>query len=206
MPLTVSSLRGAIGGIADRLETDHGLLTSLDAQVGDGDLGITLLKAFRELKALSPNLADDLGQALLACAGAVAKVSSSSFGTLLATALISASKSTKGVAALPWTEIPSLLDGAIAAMSARGKATLGDKTVLDALAAASKAGAEQAEPGPMLDAMIAAVDGALDGFRSQTSKVGRARIFGERTIGLDDPGMVAFRVMLGSLPRASAAS
>ena len=39
----------------------------------------------------------------------------------------------------------------------------------------------------------------MDEFRDKPNKIGRARIFGERTIGMDDPGMVAFQVMLGAV-------
>jgi dihydroxyacetone kinase-like protein len=38
--------------------------------------------------------------------------------------------------------------------------------------------------------------------RGQQAKVGRARIFGERSAGLDDPGMLAFREMLRGLAGA----
>ena len=36
-------------------------------------------------------------------------------------------------------------------------------------------------------------------FLNRESKIGRARIFGEKSIGLDDPGMLAFKRMLESL-------
>ena len=64
MPLTTATLRTAIAGIGARLETEHQRLTALDAQLGDGDLGITLLKAFRALTDIAATLPEDLGQAL----------------------------------------------------------------------------------------------------------------------------------------------
>ena len=77
--------------------------------------------------------------ALLRCAQAFTGVSASTYGTLVATGLMAAAKSTKGRTAVPWTEIPGLLGAALAAMTARGKGQLGDKTVLDALEAARAA-------------------------------------------------------------------
>jgi len=47
--------------------------------------------------------------------------------------------------------------------------------------------------------VVVAVDETLTRFRDQQSKIGRARIFSDRSAGLDDPGMVAFRVMVGAL-------
>jgi dihydroxyacetone kinase-like protein len=84
-------------------------------------------------------------------------------------------------------------------MQARGKAELGDKTVLDALAAIEAATAGLDDPAAQLAAARQAVDEALGAFRGLPNKVGRARVYAERTIGIDDPGMVAMRVMLAAL-------
>jgi dihydroxyacetone kinase-like protein len=197
--LTVESLRHAITGVLACLEAHHQDLTELDGKVGDGDLGITLLKAFRELDRLKGDMPTDLGLALMQCAGGVSKVSSSSFGTLLATSLITVAKLVKGQTAVPWSALPGFMNKAVEAMSARGKASLGDKTVLDALSGAAGAAAAESEPGPMLAASRRGVDAALDAFRDKPNKIGRARIFADRTIGLDDPGMVALKVMLSAL-------
>jgi dihydroxyacetone kinase-like protein len=199
MALTAGSLRTAIARILAALETEHEALTSLDGQIGDGDLGITLLKAFRELDRIKGDLPDDLGMALMQAASAVSKVSSSSFGTLLATSLMAAAKLTRGRTEASWSEVPGFLDKAVEAMMARGKASLGDKTVMDAVSGAAKAAAGKDDPAELLAAAREGVNAALAEFRDKPNKIGRARIFAERTVGMDDPGMVAFKVMVGAL-------
>lgn len=200
MALDVTALRHGVSAIAARLETEHEMLTAIDGKVGDGDLGITLLKAFRELDKIKADLPDDLGQALMQMAAAVNKVSSSSFGTLLTTSLMTVAKQTRGTTSAPWSALPGYMESAIETMSARGKANLGDKTVLDALSGAAKAAQQgQDEPQAMLLAARRGVDEALDAFRDKPNQIGRARIFAERTIGLDDPGMVALKVMVDAL-------
>lgn len=199
MALTVQSLRAGIGKIRSVLETEHVALSELDGRLGDGDLGATLVKAFRQLEESAPSLEDDLGRAFGRCAMDVTKVASSSFGTLLATALMAAGKGIKGQTAVPWSELSRLLDDALAAMMARGKANLGEKTVLDAVAACANAVKGIDDPGEQRARAVAAVDAALREFHGRPCMVGRARIFGDKTIGLDDPGMVAFRTMLGAL-------
>ncbi len=199
MAIDIAVLRGAIDAVGNRLESEHSRLTDLDGKLGDGDLGVTLLKAFRALSEGKDKLPADIGLALLSCGGAVAKVSSSSFGTLMATALIAVSRTTKGRETAPWTELPSWLDLAIAAMMARGKASLGDKTVLDALDAVARAVRTERDPAAMLVAARAAVAATLAEFGSRPNRIGRARVYGERSIGLDDPGMVALAVMLDGL-------
>jgi dihydroxyacetone kinase-like protein len=196
MALTTNSLRAAIGGIGAKLEAEHQRLTALDAQLGDGDLGITLLKAFRALAELAPTLPDDLGLALLAAGSGVSKVSSSSFGTLMATALLAVAKDSKGKTEIAWTETARLVRLAREAMQARGKASLGDKTVLDSLAAIEAALAGVSDPTEQLTAARAAAAAALTAFREKPNRIGRARVYADRSIGIDDPGMAAVGVML----------
>jgi dihydroxyacetone kinase-like protein len=199
MAITTGTLRTAISAIGTRLESEHHMLTALDGKVGDGDLGLTLLKAFRALDGIKPTLPADLGQAMFAMGSAVAKVSSSSFGTLMATGLIAVAKTTRGSEALEWSQLSALIKTAREAMQARGKAEVGDKTVLDGLHAIETAVADLADPVAQLAAARAANTSALAIFRGRPNKIGRARVYGERTIGIDDPGMVAVRVMLEAL-------
>jgi dihydroxyacetone kinase-like protein len=201
MDIDVDTLRTGIVRIAGKLETSHGELTELDGKLGDGDLGITLLKAFRELQAVEGQFPADLGQAFAASARAVAKVSSSSFGTLLATGLIAMAKQTDQRTTVPWSALSGHLDAVIAALMKRGKANLGDKTVLDALEAVARAIEGLDDPAAQLAAARAATNRALEAFRDKPNKIGRARIFAEKSVGLDDPGMRAVDFMLASLGR-----
>jgi dihydroxyacetone kinase-like protein len=204
MSLTTRSLEAGIASVRRKLEAEHETLTELDGMIGDGDLGITLLKAFRKLDEVAPGMPEDLGQALAACAQAIASVSSSSFGTLLATAVLSAAKELKGQQSAPWGRLPALLRGAGEAMAKRGKGNLGDKTVLDPIAAAAAASDGLTGAIDILAAMREATRQTIDQFRDRPNKLGRARIFGDRTIGLDDPGMRAFLMMLEGLAEGAA--
>ena len=152
----------------------------------------------RELIKVLPTLPADVGMALLACTQAITRVSGSSYGTLLATGLMAAAKATRGRTEVPWSELSALLHAALQAMMARGKASLGDKTVLDVLDAAARA-VDGVAPAEMLAAASGAVDASMTRLRGEQAKIGRARIFAERSVGLDDPGMLAFREMLRAL-------
>ena len=171
-------------------------LNRADGQLGDGDLGITLTRAARELEQVIGELPEDLGAALMVCARAMTKSGGSSYGTLAATGLMAAAKTVKDRKDVPWTRMGGLLNEAVAAMAARGGATLGDKTVLDAMDAAATAIMDLADPAEQLEAALAATDMTLDRFRDQPNRVGRARILADRSIGLDDPGMLGFREIL----------
>ncbi|MDR3537729.1 MAG: DAK2 domain-containing protein [Acetobacteraceae bacterium] len=199
MALTTETLRTAGSRLAAAADTLAPELNTLDGQIGDGDLGVTLQLATGAMAEVLLGLPDDVGLAFMQCAQAVTRAASSSFGTLLATALMSAAKATKGRTDVPWTDIPALLAGAIASIKQRGKADLGDKTVLDALEAARLATDGLDDPAAQLAAADAAIAEALEAFCGRPNKVGRARIWADRTIGLDDPGMVALKRIVESL-------
>ncbi len=196
---TTADLAEGLRRIAARMESSAEELNALDGKLGDGDLGVTMSRGCAHVLEALPNFSSDVGQALMACGQAFTKESGSSFGTLLAFGLMSAAKSTKGRTVVPWSEVSSLLRGAFDTMSARGKASLGDKTVLDVLDASAAATEGVNDPSAILRAALVATQETMDRLRDKPAQIGRARIFGEKSIGLDDPGMVVFRTMLQAL-------
>lgn len=190
---TTDSLRWAIGRFSGRMRQCSDELNALDGALGDGDLGVNLLTASERLATVSPTLPDDVGVALLKCAQCFTGVSASTYGTLLATGLMAAARLTKGKQLVPWTEISSLLGAAASAMADRGKGSLGDKTVLDAVEAAHRATDGLGDPEQLVAASVTAIDEAMRRLRDQQFRQGRARMFGAKGVGLDDPGMLAFK-------------
>jgi dihydroxyacetone kinase-like protein len=191
--LTATVLCDAIKRIVAKLEACADELNALDAALGDGDLGVTMVRGGRSVLAELPNLPDDVGMALLKCSQALTRLSGSTYGTLLATGLMSAAKITKGRREVPWPELSSLLGNAVGAMSQRGGGKLGDKTVLDAVESVRAATDGLQDPAALAAAADQAVATALERFRDQPSRQGRARIFADKSIGRDDPGMFAFK-------------
>jgi dihydroxyacetone kinase-like protein len=197
--LTTTVLSDAIRRVVAKLEASADELNALDATLGDGDLGVTMVRGGRSMLAELPNLPDDVGLALLKCAQALTRLSGSTYGTLLATGLMSAAKATKGRPEVPWSEISTLIGNAIAAMSQRSGGKLGDKTVLDALESVRAATDGLQDPAVLAAAADQAVAAALERFRNLPSRQGRARIFAEKSVGRDDPGMVAFKCITEAL-------
>jgi dihydroxyacetone kinase-like protein len=197
--MATDSIRWAIGRLKKKVDDAAVELNELDGALGDGDLGVTLSRAASRLVEEEANLPEDVGMALLQCSQAFTRVTGSTYGTLLATGLMAAAKATRGRTAIPWSEISTLLAAALKAMSDRGKGALGDKTVLDALEAARQATEGSSEPPALVAGALGAVDQAMAALRDRPFRQGRARIFGDKGFGRDDPGMVAFRRILESL-------
>ena len=165
MGFTTSDLRTAAARLAAAADAAQAELNALDGQLGDGDLGITVATGWKEVA--NEALPDDVGMAFLAASKAFQRVSSSSYGTLTATALMAAAKKTKGRTDIPWSEVPGLVAAARDAMMERGKGALGDKSVLDILDAVAKAIDGMDDPHAMAAAATAAADAAMDEFREQ---------------------------------------
>jgi len=200
MPLTTPQVEAALRRWADCLDAAAPELNRLDAQLGDGDLGATLQKcAARVRTALDAGPYANLGLLFNACAQGCARASGSSFGTLLTVAFMTLARRLENQTTLAPHDVPPLLQASLDAMSQRGGATLGDKTVLDTLAAAHDAIAGLDEPRAQHAAASAAVDETITSFRMRPNRIGRARMFAERSVGLDDPGMIAFRHMLAGI-------
>ena len=174
-------------------------LNELDGRLGDADLGVTLDKCATLVEQALPEMPDTLEGVLKRCAQATAKASGSSFGTLLTVALMTSAKRCAGSASLDGTALAGLLAEVVAVLSARGGAALGDKTVLDGLQAIAQA-LSTAPQGAALRAVARqAARDALDAFREKPNRMGRARMFADKTIGLDDPGMVALQRMVDAI-------
>ena len=186
--LTSKDLHAALKRAAGPLREAAAELNAADGALGDGDLGVTVSRGFAE--AAKADLPDDLGLAFMECAKAMQRVSSSSYGTLLATGMMSAAKALKGRNEVSPSETPVLIEGALAAMMARGKGSLGDKTVLDSLDAMAKATRDG--PAEQIYARgLEAARNSLEEFKGKPNRLGRARMFGEGSVGLYDPGQLA---------------
>lgn len=197
--ISTESIKSGIKRLAQAMEQSADELNTADGLLGDGDLGVTMIRGFRQIIEILDSLPEDIGMAFFQCAKAFTKSSGSSYGTLLATGMIAIAKVKKGQTGIELEEVSGLFDIALEAMKKRGKASLGDKTVLDVIAAVRDASTNRTEEQDLLDSINQAINDTMDQFRNRQSKIGRARIFGEKSIGLDDPGMLAFKRMFESL-------
>jgi len=203
-PYTGQAVTDAMQRVCAALKTQVDTLTSLDQAVGDGDMGYTLGKIADALAPYATTTpTTDLGK-FLGGAGMLAnKVGPSTMGTLLATALMRAGKAVMGQAELSPADLARMFQAAEQGIQERGKAQLGDKTILDALHPAVEAfGAALAAGQPVAAAgasALAAATAGRDAVTPQRSKIGRASWIGERTEGRVDPGCAALVVILAAL-------
>ena len=194
----------AIGRAGNALNAQSEYLTSLDQAIGDGDTGITLSKVANALlEYIEANPVDDIGKFLMGAGMATNKAAPSTLGTLTATALMRAGKVVKGKSEISAQEVALMFNAAVEGIQQRGKASLGDKTIVDAIHPAGEAFAAAIAGGASLrEAGRRALQAAEKGRDSVTplrSKIGRASWVGERTEGKLDPGCAAWVIVLKAL-------
>ena len=201
--MTAAELRSLLDRALELVAKNEDELRDLDSAIGDGDLGITVsrgaLAARKSIAALPPGSTP--AEILRAAATAIASANPSSFAALVATGLLAASRSVAGNDALTAGDVVTMAQEAIVAIAKRGKAEVGDKTVLDALVP-SVAALEAASSDEPLEAMIAAARKGIADTSAGVSRKGRAAWLGERTVGHPDPGATAYLRFLEALKQA----
>ncbi len=194
------ALRRTAQVLVDRSE----YLTELDRAMGDGDMGITMGRIGMALLGyVAETEVDDIGKYLAQAGMTANRAGPSTMGTLFSTALMRAGKAMRGKTELDANDLAQMFQAADEGVAERGKASLGDKTVRDALTPAAEAfvaaigqGESPAQAG---QAALAAAQAGRDLVTPQRSKIGRAGWMGERTEGRVDPGCEMFVLLLAAL-------
>jgi phosphoenolpyruvate---glycerone phosphotransferase subunit DhaL len=184
----------------------------LDGEMGDADFGYSLASGFRAIQAEFDNIDhSDIGTFLLKCGMIFAANVGGCSGPLWGTAFMRAGMVAKGKTTLTLADVVVLGRSAVQGMMARGSASQGDKTLLDAIIPAIDS-IEQAasnNPSDVFAALRAASEAAsatVEGTRNWVAKRGRASYAGDRTIGTLDPGIVAVATMGQAIVKAMESS
>jgi dihydroxyacetone kinase-like protein len=186
-------------------------LIALDGKVGDSDLGITMSKAFSAAADAVAAEGEAAGIAkLLRSAGAImARTAPSTMGTLTATGFLRGSKALETADGLGTTELATFWRAFRDGVAERGKAKVGDKTLLDVLDPVAKTlEASAAEGAPLAQALTSAEEAArtaLEGTKAMVAQHGKAAAFQDKTVGLQDAGATVGYLLVKSTAEFAAA-
>jgi dihydroxyacetone kinase-like protein len=183
-------------------------LTQLDAAIGDGDHGINMRRGFDAVgKALAgQGKGVPPGRLLIISGKTLVSTVGGASGPLWGSALRRAGRALGDIDTFDGKQLALALDAAVAGAVELGAASLGDKTMIDALVPATAALHKALDSGQALDtALHTAVDAAQAGAEATVpmqARKGRASYLGERSIGHQDPGATSAVIILGALSRA----
>jgi dihydroxyacetone kinase-like protein len=188
-----------IRGAAESIRNAQDLLSQLDSATGDGDHGITMVRAMDRLESVvAGGKAGNLRELLEEAAWALFGIDGGATGPLLGSffqGLADASAHVWDVHGLA-----AAFESGLCQLQKQSRAQIGDKTMMDALIPAVQALRQAAnEAGGIAEAMHRAAEAALAGAASTanlTARFGRAKYLGEQTIGHRDPGATSIALIL----------
>jgi phosphoenolpyruvate---glycerone phosphotransferase subunit DhaL len=176
-------------------------LTDLDSAVGDGDFGISLDRGFTAVQVeLSANPPADPRSVFQTVSTVLIKTMGGTSGPLLGTFFLRAAAACAGKSELAPADVVALFQAGVEGLQQRGKAELGDKTMLDALIPAVDAmrGALQTGSGltEILDRGAAAAETGMRATITMQARKGRGSYLGERSVGHQDAGATGSYLLL----------
>ena len=182
-------------------------LVDLDRAIGDGDHGENMDRGFKAaVEALGQAQPGSVAEVLKTVAKTLMSTVGGAAGPLYGTAFLRASKAA-GDGDLDGAGVAAVIAGALDGIQARGKATTGEKTMVDAwtpaLEAARAAAESGSDPATVLEAAATAAEAGAAATEPMRATKGRASYLGERSIGHLDPGAVSTSLILRAAVRAA---
>lgn len=199
--LDTKQMAAIIEGMAKKIEAEKDYLTQLDNEIGDGDHGINLARGFEAVEKKLPSLAGgDIGALLKGVGMQLVSTVGGASGPLYGTAFMKAGMACKGLTELDGPAFVKAMEAAVDGIKMRGKATEGEKTMLDALCPALKVMQDEVAAGKSLKEALqdaaAAAEKGVEYTKTIIATKGRASYLGERSLGHKDPGATSSLYLL----------
>ncbi|MFB6113422.1 MAG: dihydroxyacetone kinase subunit DhaL [Halodesulfurarchaeum sp.] len=204
MTVTHDQVLEAIENIAETIENNETRLNELDSKIGDGDHGVNLKNGFRAVLESQEELKakEDIGAILQEVGQILIDETGGSVGILYGTAFREAGTAVEGTESLELDDMVDMAAAACDEVERRGQVSTGEKTMFDTLKPFSDALAEAAESGySESKALRYAESKAEEGMvktEEMVARKGRAKYFGEDTLGHRDVGAVSTYLILST--------
>ena len=200
--LTIEAFKGMLSNALTHIKAREDEFSKLDAVIGDGDHGQAIVTAFSVVVKGSEkgtefkSMLNDMGFGVML-------ETSGSTSTLLGAFFLGMSDSASG-SELDAEGVKKMFAGGLANVQKQTKAQPGDKTMMDALVPAVEA-MQACTSDDIKEILTAGANAALEGAKKTVdmkANFGRARNYGERSIGYADSGATSWSCMLASFAEA----
>lgn len=201
MSITREDALNWITAIASAIGENSTYLTELDAAIGDADHGVNMDRGFKAVMKKIPEVCDkDIGTIFKTIGMTLISTVGGAGGPLYGTFFLQAGMKTAGKMELDLADWTEALDAALSGVIMRGKAELGDKTMVDALTPAIAVLRQSISEGrPIHQALERSAEAARKGMEDTiplVARKGRASYLGERSAGHQDPGATSSFLIL----------
>ncbi|MCS6841646.1 MAG: dihydroxyacetone kinase subunit DhaL [Roseiflexus sp.] len=204
MPISRDDVIAWLSVYGQLLEDHREYLTQLDSSIGDADHGVNMDRGFKAVLGKLPTVADkDIGTILKSVGMTLVQTVGGASGPLYGTFFLQAGAATANKMELSLAEWASAVEGAINGLMARGKANIGDKTMVDALVPAlhalKQAIADGIDEHEALRQSASAAEQGMKNTIPLVAKKGRASYLAERSAGHQDPGATSSYLMFKAM-------
>ena len=183
--------------------THRAEIEQLDQAIGDGDHIFNLIRGLEAVRAAGNTIeTQPLADALKSVARKILETVGGSSGPLFSTLVLGMSKAAPtGEVTLPdWARM--FAEG-VSAMAVRGKADVGEKTMLDVLIPVSQVFSQLTAQGASQEQILSAIKSEAErgmlATKDMLATKGRASFLGERAVGHIDPGARSSQIILVAL-------
>ncbi|MGF1728566.1 dihydroxyacetone kinase subunit DhaL [Photobacterium kasasachensis] len=191
---------------AEIFKEQQDFLTDLDREIGDADHGLNMNRGFQKVQEKLPGVADkDIGTIMKTTGMTLLSSIGGASGPLYGTFFIRSATSVMAKEELNLAELTQMLQNGVDGIVQRGKAEVGDKTMVDTWNGilVSLNQDQEASLSDALDRAVAKAEKAMKGTIPLQAKKGRASYLGERSIGHQDPGATSTYLLFSALRSAA---
>lgn len=203
MSITRDDALAWIKAVAGVINTNSTYLTQLDAAIGDADHGANMDRGFKAVLNKMPEISDkDIGTIFKTTGMTLISTVGGAGGPLYGTFFLQAGTKTVGKMELSLSDWAEALESALSGVLMRGKAELGDKTMVDALTPAVNALKQAIQDNQPINKALGlsaeAAKAGMEGTIPLVARKGRASYLGERSAGHQDPGATSTYLILNA--------
>ncbi|MEM7489355.1 MAG: dihydroxyacetone kinase subunit DhaL [Pseudomonadota bacterium] len=193
-----------VRAIAATIVENKAYLSEIDGKIGDGDHGVNMAKGFGRA---AERISDDasLAEAMSTLSDVLMGEIGGSMGPLYGMFFMEMSEAIEDADRIDAERFAAMLRAGFDGVQSVGSASVGDKTMIDALAPAVEAAERGAgDMRTLLSAVAAAAEAGRDSTRDMAAKLGRASRLGERSRGVLDAGATSCAMILRGLADGAA--
>lgn len=192
-----------LGKAARQVARQRDALCKLDTFIGDGDHGVSAERGFLAAAEAAEKSTGSLENLFLKVGASMSRTMGGAIGPIYGAFWSGAGATCKGLEELQAGDLASAVAAGVAKVVWVGKASEGEKTIVDAMAPCARAMLEAAARQEGLGAVLAAGSAAASAGMQATcvmiARKGRARFLGEKSIGYIDPGAASFSMFIEAL-------
>jgi dihydroxyacetone kinase-like protein len=203
MDVSIQDFKNMLLHIQSRIEQQKEYLSELDRALGDGDHGVTMSLGWQAIAdQVNAFEAEDCGLLCKEIAMCFLNAVGSSVGPLYATAFLRGAAQLQGKSVISKLDMVEFWTAAVKGIQERGKAQLGDKTMLDtwipAIESLQKAYRDDKDLVACLGEAVQAAEQGMESTKGLMSKKGRSSKLGDRALGHQDPGATSAFIILSA--------